>query len=119
MKEELKKNNLIVQLSFEFAVSVIALCEQLEKERKWSLANQILRATLSIGANVKEAQNAESKPDFIHKMKIAAKESEEVEFYFEVCNAAPQLPNVGELLQKVQSINRVLNKIIGTSKRIQ
>lgn len=52
----------------------------LEQQRKWSLANQIMRASLSIGANAKEAQNAESKADFIHKMKIAAKEADEVEF---------------------------------------
>lgn len=89
----------------------------LEQQRKWSLANQIMRASLSIGANAKEAQNAESKADFIHKMKIAAKEADEVEFYLEVCNAATQLPDAVDLLDKVQSINRVLNKIIGTTKR--
>lgn len=84
MKEELKKENLIVQLTFDFAVEAINFCEDLEKIKKWSLANQLTRAALSIGANVREAQNAESKADFIHKMKIAAKEAEEVEFYLEV-----------------------------------
>jgi four helix bundle protein len=111
-----KKENLIVQLTFNFAVESISFCTKLEELRKWSLANQLLRASLSIGANVKEAQNAESKADFIHKMKIAAKEAEEVEYYFELCNASNELPDAKELSEKVQVICKVLHKIIGSSK---
>jgi four helix bundle protein len=107
-----------VQLTFDFAVSMTGFCAGLDELKKWSLANQILRASLSIGANVKEAQNAESKADFIHKMKIAAKEADEVEFYLEVCSVAKELPNPGELLEKVQSICKVLNKIIASSKQL-
>lgn len=116
MNEALKKQNLIVQLTFAFAVKAVGFCTRLEEIRKWSLSNQLLRASLSIGANVKEAQNAESKADFIHKMKIAAKEADEVEYYLEVCNASPELPTSEDLLQDLQSIARVLNKIIGSSK---
>ena len=118
MNEELKKSNLIVQLTFDFAVTMVTFCEQLEGIRKWSLANQVLRASLSIGANVKEAQNAESKADFIHKMKIAAKEADEVEFYLEVCNKSDNLPDCVDEMQKVQSICKVLNKIISSTKRL-
>ena len=117
MNEELKKDNLIVLLTFDFAVAIVSFCAGLDEMKKWSWSNQILRASLSIGANVKEAQNAESKVDFIHKMKIAAKEADEVEFYLEVCNKSELLPDSGELLSKVQSICRVLNKIIGSSKK--
>lgn len=117
MNEASKTGNLIVLLSFELAVETIEFCDVLEKKKKWALANQIVRAGLSVGANVKEAQNAESKADFIHKMKIAAKETEELEFYFEVCNAATSLPDARSLLDKTKSVCRVLNKIIGTSKR--
>lgn len=117
MHESLKKDNLIVNISFELAVEVVAFCDLLDAQRKWSLANQILRAALSIGANVREAQNAESKNDFIHKMKIAAKEADELEYYFEVCNASDSLLDCKELMNKTQSICKVLNKIIGTTKR--
>ncbi len=117
MNDELKKGNLVVQLAFEFAVQVVSFCDGLDGMKKWSLSNQILRASLSIGANVKEAQNAESKADFIHKMKIAAKEADEVEFYLEVCNKSEKLPDCPELLEKVQSICRVLNKIIASTKK--
>ncbi len=116
MQDTFKTDNLIVRLSFELAVQAVTFCAVLDESKKWSLSNQILRAALSVGANVKEAQNAESKNDFIHKMKIAAKEADELEYYFEVCNASNLLPDAKELLEKVQTICRVLNKIIGTSK---
>jgi four helix bundle protein len=96
--------------------SIVSFCAGLDELKKWSLSNQLLRASLSIGANVKEAQNAESKADFIHKMKIAAKEADEVEFYLEVCNKSEQLPGCNDYLDKVQAICRVLNKIISSSK---
>jgi len=117
LRDDLKKENLIVQLTFDLAVATIKFCTLLEELRKWSFANQLLRAAVSIGANVKEAQNAESKADFIHKMKIAAKEAEEVEYYFELCNAADELPNAEELLEKTKAVCRVLNKIIASSKQ--
>lgn len=116
MREDLQRKNLIVQLSFDFSVHIISFCTQLDNLKKWSLANQLLRAALSIGANVREAQNAESRPDFIHKMKIAAKEAEEVAYYIELCAAAPELPDPATLLNEIQSICRVLSKIITTSK---
>ncbi len=119
MNDDLKKGNLIVQLTFDFAVAVVGFCASLETGRRWASANQLLRAGLSIGANVKEAQNAESRADFIHKMKIAAKEGDEVEYYLEICRAAPELPDPGSLLEDVMRINRILTKIIASSKRPQ
>ena len=71
-----KEKNLIVELTFGFALKIIKYVESLEKERKFVMATQLLKAGTSIGANVREAQNAESKIDFIHKMKIAAKEAD-------------------------------------------
>lgn len=116
MHEDLKKQNLIVGLTFKLAVDTIEFCNILEEMRKWSLANQLMRSALSVGANVKEAQNAESKNDFIHKMKIAAKEAEELEYYFEICNASESLPSNPALLQQTQSVCKILSKIISTSK---
>ena len=71
------KENVILNLTFEFALMIIEYSEILEKHRKYQISNQIIRSGTSIGANVREAQNAESKADFIHKMKIAAKEVDE------------------------------------------
>lgn len=69
-KQEKYKDNIILKLTFEFAKEIVLFTELLEKERKFTFANQILRSGTSIGANVKEAQNAESKADFVHKLKI-------------------------------------------------
>ena len=68
------KPNLIVDKTFQYALKVLDYSEKLYEMKRFSLADQIIRSGTSIGANVWEAQNAESKADFIHKMKIAAKE---------------------------------------------
>ena len=67
------KENLIVKLTLDFALEIIEYSELLEEKRKYVIARQLLKSGTSIGANTREAQNAESKVDFIHKMKIAAK----------------------------------------------
>jgi four helix bundle protein len=74
----MEKRNEILELSFEFAVDIIAFSELLEAQRKYVLARQILKSGTSIGANIREAQNGESKADFVHKLKIAAKEADEM-----------------------------------------
>ena len=76
MKNEVKEN-IILKLTFEFSILIIEFAEILESNRRFVIANQILKSGTSIGANVREAQNAESKADFIHKIKIAIKEVEE------------------------------------------
>ena len=73
MKNELFEKNPILKLCFDFSLMIIEYCEKLEGLRKFVLANQLFKSGTSIGANCMEAQNAESRADFIHKMKIAAK----------------------------------------------
>lgn len=78
-----KQDNLFLNLTFlnltlEFAVEVMQYVEILEREKRYVLAMQLLKSGTSIGANVREAQNAESKANFIHKFKIAAKEVQEL-----------------------------------------
>ena len=74
------KENIIVNKTFQFAIQIVAFCEELENNKKYVIARQLLKSGTSIGANVTEAQNAESKNDFIHKFKIAAKEIDETEY---------------------------------------
>lgn len=110
------KQNIIVDLTFEFAKLIIKYCQELEHRRQFLLMNQLFKSGTSIGANVREAQNAESKNDFIHKMKIGAKEADETEYWLMLCKASPNFPNCDDLIDKVQTIIRVLSKIIATSK---
>jgi four helix bundle protein len=110
------QDNIIVKLSFMFALEIIAFSDLLRDKKRYAFADQVFRSGCSIGANVKESQGAESKADFIHKMKIALKEAEETEYWLELCNSAKDYPKPGKLLADIESILKVLNKIIGTSK---
>jgi four helix bundle protein len=69
------KENIILSKSFDFALKIIKFSQILEEHRHYIIANQILKSGTSIGANIREGQNAESKIDFVHKFKIAAKEA--------------------------------------------
>ena len=117
MKEERIKNNLIVRLTFIFALKIIKYCEELERIKKYTIANQLLKCGTSIGANVWEAQNAESTKDFIHKFKIAGKEVDETQYWILLCKYSENYPSTDELIKEHSVINRIINKIISTSKK--
>ena len=72
MQKELIDNNPILKKTIEFSLMVIEYCELLDSNKKYIISKQLLRSATSIGANAMEAQNAESKADFIHKLKISA-----------------------------------------------
>lgn len=73
------KENVVKTKSFEFAVRIVKLNQFLIKEKKeFILSKQLLRSGTSVGAMVREAEHAESKSDFKHKMSIAQKEINEV-----------------------------------------
>jgi four helix bundle protein len=111
-----KEDNPIVLLSFEFAKLIVAYTAELQKLKQFNISNQLFRSGTSIGANVREAQNAESKADFIHKMKIAAKEADESLYWLELCVEIPEAPSPATLIDKVIVLHKILNRIIGTSK---
>jgi four helix bundle protein len=111
------KENLIVHLSFEFALVIVDFTAVLNQIRQFSLANQLFRSGTSIGANIREAQNTESKSDFIHKMKLAAKEADETDYWLLLCKHSNKLPDSSHLLIKLESIQKVISKIIASSKK--
>ena len=111
------KDNLIVNLSVEFALAIIEYCELLEESRRFVIANQLLKSGTSIGANVREAQNAESKTDFISKLNIAAKAADETEYWLILCEKSRNYPNPSDLKEKLNSICNVISKIIISSKK--
>lgn len=111
------KENVIIKLTFQFALDIIKYSEALQEEKKFVIANQLLKSGTSIGANIREAQNAESKADFIRKFKIAAKEIEETIYWLELCKFSNNYPKVDDLIEQVNNISRIVNKIIITSKQ--
>lgn len=116
MNDEFKEN-VIINLTFEFALKIIDFCDELDGLRKFALSNQLFKSGTSIGANAREAQNAESKADFIHKFKISAKEVEETEYWLLLCKHSKKLPDSTHLLTDLEPIKKIISKIIGTSKR--
>jgi four helix bundle protein len=112
----MEKENVILELSFQFALDIISYCDLLEERRKYVIARQLLKSGTSIGANIREAQSAESKADFIHKMKIAAKEADETEYWLLLCNKAENYADPSILLGQIKSIEKILTRIITTSK---
>ncbi len=111
------KQNIIVELTFQFALQIISFSETLNKKGNKVIAHQLLKSGTSIGANVREAQNAESKLDFIHKMKIAAKEADETKYWLELLKFSEKSSIDESLLTKICEIEKILSKIISSSKK--
>jgi four helix bundle protein len=110
------KENIIVEKTINFSLSIIKYCEVLEQVRKYVIAKQLLRSATSIGANVFEAPNAESKADFIHKMKIAAKETNETLYWLILCERSEGYQFDKRLRADLDELIRILSKIISSSK---
>ena len=117
MKNEVFESNPILKLSFDFALMIIDYSEKLEMEKKFVISRQLMRSGCSIGANVMEAQNAESRADFVHKMKLAGKECDETHYWLRLCSYSKNYPDCSLLLQKHEEVSKVLTKIISTTKR--
>lgn len=117
MKRELIESNPILKMTFDFSLAVIDYCDVINELKKYILSKQLLRCGTSIGANAMESQNAESIADFIHKIKIAAKEADETQYWLMLCQYSKNYPEPGFLLSKLEEIQKVINKILGTAKK--
>ena len=112
----MEQKNVIVEKSLDFGVEIIKFCELLDEKRKYVISKQLLRSGTSIGANVFETQHAESKADFIHKMKIAIKEANETLYWLCICERSHNYPTNSSLKEMTEEIIRIISKIIVSSK---
>ena len=112
-----KKSNPVVDKSIELALMIIEFCEILDRERKFVISNQLLKSGTSVGANIHESQNAESRADFIHKMKIALKELEETKYWLTLCERSKSYPFNIELKRNIDELGLIMYKIVSTSKK--
>ena len=78
------KENKLVDLSMDFAVDILALVKVLKQQKEGVISNQIGRSGTSIGANIREANYAQGKKDFISKLEIALKEASETGYWLEL-----------------------------------
>lgn len=108
--------NIILKKTIEFSLALIEYAELLESQKKYVISRQLLKSGTSFGANLHEAQNAESKTDFIHKFKIAAKEVEETKYWLVLCKYSKSYPPCEHLISLLGEIDKIITKIISTSK---
>ena len=110
----------IVERTFEFAVRIVRLCRFLESQDRVSrtLANQLLRAGTSIGANIEEAQAGQSKADFTAKMAIARKEARETLYWLKLLKAAEVMgaEKLNDITREADELVRILTSIVKTSQ---
>lgn len=118
MKE---RENEILELSFQFAVRIVNLYKYLSNEKKeFVLSKQLLRSGTSIGANVTESQDAQSKKDFISKLSISLKEAKETRYWILLLIETDYLDKTSIHVQSLQheltSIIKLLTAILISTK---
>ena len=111
--------NIIEKKSFDFAIRIVRLYKYLcDKKKEFVLSKQLLRSGTSIGANVAEAQQAQSKADFISKISIALKETTETKYWLRLLNATDYLSDIETkiILADCVEIEKILTTILKSSK---
>ena len=105
--------------SFQFAVRIVNLCRYLQtEENEYILSKQLLRSGTSIGANVAESQQAQSRPDFISKLNIALKEAGETDYWLRLMHETKYLSQkqFESMITDCSELERLLTSIIKTAK---
>ena len=112
-------DNLIEIKSFQFATRIVKLYRYLQNNKKeYVLSKQLLRSGTSIGANIVEAEQAQSKADFISKISIALKEAVETNYWLRLLHAADCLSDkeLSSILEDCKEIEKLLTAILKTTK---
>jgi len=118
----MKKDNVVQEKSYAFAVKIIIICKWLVNEKKeFILSKQLLRSGTSIGANVEEAIGAQSKKDFFAKLTISYKEARETHYWIRLLADTDYISNhqKQEMIQDCEEILRIIGSIQKTIKNSQ
>lgn len=113
------RDNVVMNKSFEFAVKIVKLVKSIQDQRKeYLITKQLIRSGTSIGANIREGNNGESKADFIHKLSIAQKECSETIYWLDLLKETEYITE--EQFNSVQpdaiELIKLLTSILKTSK---
>lgn len=106
--------------SFLFAVRIVKLCKHLNTSKKeYVLAKQLLRAGTSIGANIAEAEQAQSRADFLSKMNIALKEAVETDYWLRLLQETDYLSKTefSSIYSDCRELEKMLTAIVKTTKQ--
>jgi len=114
-----QKPNIVKEKSFAFALRIIKVAQCLQDEkREFVLSKQVLRSGTAIGALIREAEHAQSRPDFINKMSIALKEANETDYWIELLYQAQLITKThyDELQPAAKELVKLLAAIVKTTK---
>lgn len=117
----MKKDNQILEKAFRFAIRIVKLYKYLKDEKQeYVISKQLIRSGTSIGANINEAQAAQTKKDFIAKMSIASKEARETKYWLDLLVATDYLSveddYTDSLIEENIEIIKLLTSIVKTSQ---
>lgn len=113
----MKEENVIIDKSYAFALEIMRVAKLIRDKREYDLASQLWRAGTSIGANVEEAQAAQSRADFRSKMSIAAKEARESHYWLRLTRDGEVLSEseLQPLIDDIVEIKKILTSIVKSS----
>ncbi|HVW66490.1 MAG TPA: four helix bundle protein [Candidatus Peribacteraceae bacterium] len=110
--------NVLRDKSYDFAVHIVIFCRLLQEKREYILSKQLLRSGTSVGANIEEALQAQSKQDFIAKLSISLKEAYESRYWIRLINDTgyANLDDCEQLQQELQEVIALLVSILKKTK---
>lgn len=117
----MKGENVIAEKSKSFAIQIVKFYKFLcEEKKEFVISKQLLRSGTSIGANVRESKNAQSKPDFISKLSVALKEADETCFWLEIMLGGDIITQkeFDKIYADCEELVRILVSIIKSNKNI-
>ena len=112
----MERENVLLTKSFEFALTIVDFVQEIKELKHFELASQLVRSGTSIGANIVESQRAESKKDFIHKLRIFLKEADETKYWLRIIDLKIKQVDK-ELLDENEELIRLLVSVINSTKR--
>jgi len=112
------QKSIVKDQSFKLAILGVKLFIQMKQQKEFVLSQQFLKSVTSIGANIHEALEAESRKDFIHKLSISLKEARETEYWIQLIKQTNLVEiQVDDFYTELSSVTAMLVSIIKTSKR--
>ena len=113
----MNNGNIILEKSFNFALTIIELYKILQQNREFVLSKQLLRSATSIGANVEEATAASTKKDFAYKMTLSSKEARETRYWLKLLDKSQIVEiNYSKYLEDVTELIKILTAIVKTTQ---
>jgi four helix bundle protein len=113
----MKKENIIINKSFAFALIIIELYKEMQGQKEYVLSKQIHKSGTSIGANVSEATASISKKEFIAKMSITSKEARETKYWLSLLDKSKLVKyDFKNHIEEIDNITNILTAIVKTSQ---